>query len=64
MKKETFENKGVLPDEPEEKQIVRIRIKQGRAVEGVGGPGDVVSIFADAAERLVSMGYADIVNEE
>jgi hypothetical protein len=56
----TVQNKVI---HPVSNKTVAIKIKPGRAVEGVGGPGEVVNLSASEAERIVAMGYADYVKE-
>ncbi len=35
-----------------------IQIKPRRAVEGIGGPGETVTVDKKTAERLINQGYA------
>lgn len=59
MKDESkLENKAKKPV-PTAPGMTRIKIRQGRAVAGVGGPGDIVTVPDKVADRIVADGYAD-----
>lgn len=53
-----LENKGKLPEQTAP-GMTRIKFRPGRAVAGVGGPGDTVTVPDDVADRIVAEGYAD-----
>jgi hypothetical protein len=64
MKDESdIENKAAFPPLNKGGRQVKVKIRSGRAVAGLGGPGDVVTISPQEAERLVRDGYADKVQE-
>ena len=58
--KSQIEDKAV---KPASNKLVKVRFKQGRALEGVGKPGDVVEVSEETAQRLVKMKYVEIVKE-
>lgn len=66
-----IEEKGYYPpankiQQPEQNkaELVRVKFKPGRAVEGLGGPGEIVEVTPQEAERLREIGYADRIDEE
>jgi hypothetical protein len=69
--KKYFENKAVRPAEDKEqggstipqRNQVRVRVKPGRAVNGIGGAGTEASIDEQEAKRLVGIGYVEIIKE-
>lgn len=63
MKTPRGENKAVIPAR-KESDLVRVRMRPGRAAAGIGKPGEVVKTDRQTADRLVKIGYADNVEEE
>lgn len=59
IKPEGFEDKSM----PRKQVLVKIKIKDGRRIADVGGPGDVVEVDPVVAELVVGIGYAEIVEE-
>jgi hypothetical protein len=59
MKKD-IPNKSI---QPSENKMVKVRIKPGRAVEGLGGPETEHLVDEREAKRLERIGYVEIVKE-
>lgn len=43
--------------------LARVRVKPGRAVNGIGGAGTEASISEQEAQRLAAIGYVEIIKE-
>jgi hypothetical protein len=56
-----IEDKAIRPEAIGEQ--VKIKIRPGLAVEGVGKDGQVVMVDAATAERLIKIGYAIKIKE-
>jgi len=70
VKKDVLENKSVQPAEnkqggetPPLHNQLRVRVKHGRAVSGIGGAGTEASINEQEAKRLAHIGYVEIIKE-
>ncbi len=57
------QNKLNLPGEPGGKTVL-IRLRPGRGVGGIGGPGSEARVSTVYARELVETGYADIVGKQ
>lgn len=55
--KAALENKMLVKPE-ENKGSVLIRMKPGRALEGVAGPGETAAVSRQTADYLITIGYA------
>jgi hypothetical protein len=62
MKDENDLQNKVMQPMPNKAVTVKIKIKENRAITGVGKAGDVIEVSELAAKNFVSLGFAEYVN--
>lgn len=56
------ENKGMQP--PASNKLVKVKIRQNRAIEGVGKAGDEVQMTEQVAKQYEREGYVIVLEEK